>query len=358
MADATKTKEAPDSSSSSPPQLIDRQIDSLASFNKHTLDKFEVAGLLFYKELDCLLDLAYSVSLDFFDRPHRYRGVSDSIAIRLAKLHARYGYDEEFLSQAQRHALLAGVFGQNDAGGVPQAASAGAIAAGDFAGLRDQLLAAAAAFSERVFDTGADMLRAAVRIMHVYLKDYLEDVSGASVHWSRTVGLPAIAEKLSYVILRDPRVASRFGIDPPPGREWPFRVDAQGATMVEEISGQLWGRERQISRGRFDDKQQLALRGAEALATVIDYDGNPDPKLIDVLIRKCYTLYAARGRVLHLPVSVPTPAVPAPALPAPAVPAPTTPALTPPALTSGVATINGNRMLYGTAASTLPGTIS
>jgi len=208
--------------------------------------------------------------------------------------------------------------------------------------LRNQLLAASAAFAERVFDTSADLLRAVVRLWHVPFKAFLQDVSGASVHWSRTVGLLAIAETISYEILRDPRIASRFGIDVRPSAEWPFTIDAQGAKIVEEISGQLWGAERQISRGHFNDKQQLALRGAEAIATVIDYDGNPDPRFIDVLIRKCYTWYAAQGRVLQLPMSVP---------------ASTTPAPMPSAPTSGYAVMNGNRTLYGATASVLPRSI-
>lgn len=45
-------------------------------------------------------------------------------------------------------------------------------------------------------------------------------------------------------------------------------------------------------------KQRLALRGAEAVAAVIDFnDGDPDDDL-DRLIGKCYTWYAARGQAL------------------------------------------------------------
>ena len=48
-----------------------------------------------------------------------------------------------------------------------------------------------------------------------------------------------------------------------------------------------------ISRGVFNDKQQLALRGAEALQAIIDYGGAPDAASIDLLITRCYTWYAA-----------------------------------------------------------------
>jgi hypothetical protein len=177
-----------------------------------------------------------------------------------------------------------------------------------FSALRDQLLAAVAAFVERVFNTSDEMLRSAIRVMHVYLKDYLQDVAGASVHWSRTVGLPAIAAR-SYRILRDPQIAGRFGVNAVPRTEWPAAVDANGSKLVEQISAMLIPTQlERISRGIFNDKQQLALRGAEGLATVIDYDGDPDPSSVNLLITKCYNWYAARGRVLQLPVAIPPPA--------------------------------------------------
>ena len=80
--------------------------------------------------------------------------------------------------------------------------------------------------------------------------------------------------------------------------------DPNGSKLVEQISKtSIRGSAMTISRAAFNDRQQLALRGAEAVATVIDYDGNSDPKVIDLLIRKCYTWYAARGRVLALPMA-------------------------------------------------------
>lgn len=269
-----------------------------ASFDRRTSGKRAVAGLLFYKELDCLIDLAHCISLDFFDRPQLYRDVDDDVVRDLTELRARYGYREDFLSREQRHEILTGIFGADE----------GASGADSFPALRDQLLAAVAAFVERVFDTSEQMLRAAVRVMHVYLKDYLQDVTGASVGWSRMVGLPAINAR-SYRILRDPQIAGRFGVNREPGIDWPVAVDANGSKLVEQISGTpMRVPTEHISRGMFNDKQQLALRGAEALATIIDYGGEPDAATVDLLITKCYSWYAARGRVLRLPVAVPPPA--------------------------------------------------
>jgi hypothetical protein len=277
------------------------------SFDRRTSAERAVAGLHFYKELDCLIDLAYCVSLDFFDRPQLYRDVGGDVVRDLTELRVRYGYREDFLSREQRHEILAGVFGGDEGTSGPPSAVA-VSAADSFPALRDQLLAAVAAFVERVFNTSEQMLRAAVRVMHVYLKDYLQDVTGASVRWSRKVGFPAITAR-SYRILRDPQIAGRFGVNREPGPDWPVAVDANGSKLVEQISGTpMRVQTEHISRGEFNDKQQLALRGAEALATIIDYGGEPDVSSVDLLITRCYIWYAARGRVLRLPIAVPRPA--------------------------------------------------
>jgi hypothetical protein len=286
-------------------RLVDREIRDLESFNGATSEAREVAGLYAYMHLDCLVDLAHLVSVDFFARPQMYRDVGgEDVAGKLARLRVRYGCDEEFLGREQRHAIFASVFGEPEVGAGAAAPTDGTTRHADsFEGLRDQLLAAAAAFSERVYDTGVQMLRDRVRIMHVGLKDYLADVSGSSVRWSRTAGLPSITEATSYEVLRNPRIAAVFGVSQPPDAAWPYREDANGTKLVEEISHKLRWATQPLTRGRFVTKQRLALRGAEALAAVIDFtDGDQDADL-DLLIRKCYTWHAARGQDLGLPAA-------------------------------------------------------
>jgi len=139
--------------------IPNHRISDLNSFESVTGDPRQVAGLYFYLKLDCLVDLAYKVSYDFFKRPHLYTalgavqaaGGSQSLSSILAKLHARYGTNEFFPSAAQRNEIYLSVFGQ--------ASGYSAQEEGDFPRLRDGLIHAAAAFAERVFDTGAEMLR-------------------------------------------------------------------------------------------------------------------------------------------------------------------------------------------------------
>lgn len=226
--EATEAPESDDTGGASP-DPPERTITDPASFGRGTSGERAVAGLLFYKELDCLVDLAYRVSLDFFDQPQLYRDVPAEIVADLTALRTRYGYQEEFLSREQRQAIFAGVFGDDEGAGFMNGAGA-TPAAYSFTVLRDQLLAAAAAFAERVFNTSEDMLRAAVRVMHVYLKDYMLDVTGASVNWSRGTGLPAITG-LCYRILRDPQIAARFAVNAAAGQSGRSRLTQTAASL-------------------------------------------------------------------------------------------------------------------------------
>jgi hypothetical protein len=311
-----------------------------------TSGDYAVAGLLFYKELDCLVDLAYLVSLDFFDRPQLYRHVTEDVVSDLTKLRARYGHHEDFLSREQRHEIFAGVFGEGEGAELWNGATV-APPAGSFAGLRDQALAAAAAFGERVYSTSEELLRATMRIQHVYLKDYLQRVTGASVKWSRDHVLPAITERC-YRILRNPQIAARFSVDRAPSANWPVEINGDGSTLVEQISTtSIRGSAEPISREIFDEKHQLALQGAQALVEIMGYKGELDRDSTDRLINACYYWYAARGRVLGLPIAV----VPPPARAPLAAPAAAAPAL-------ALAPMDGNRSLYDAAPNAIPGRIS
>jgi hypothetical protein len=289
---------APGEAAAAPKRPI-RSINSLGSFDTATTEPREVAGLYFYLQLDCLVDLAYRVACDFFRRPQLYtdlgvtdRGVPEiapdgsvlTIAPDLAKLAARYGSDEQIPSQDQRDAIFLPIFGQ-----------AGMISGDDqsqFSRGRDGLVNAATAFSERVFDTGEGMLRERVRAFHRTFKAWLTRLDGDSLHWSKGQALVGVTEKLAYKILRNKGVAAVFGINTPPSEAWPYTEDSFGDLLMEEISKQLVENTNSyvaITREGISNRQRAALRGAEALATIIDFDeGGPNSEL-DLLITKCYT---------------------------------------------------------------------
>jgi hypothetical protein len=297
-------------------RIPNHRICDLKSFDEVTKRDYQVAGLYFFSSLDCLVDLAYEISHDFFRRPYLYTNLpksdgnkesaksdkgSTTIAPILAKLHARYGTDETLLAKSQRDEIYRALFGKK---------GAWIDEDGDFPRLRNELVNACAAFAERVFDTGVEMLRERVRTTHRPFREYLTGLQGDSIRWSREEALSGLTEEISYPILRNPGVAAVFGISTFPKRAWPYAEDSNADKLVEEISKQLKWRDKTeetniadnsagkcITREHISNLQRAALRGAEALATIIDYDERADQAdrddskyhNLDLLITKCYT---------------------------------------------------------------------
>src|SRR6266496_943053 len=249
--------------------IPNHSIGDLPSFEEVTGDPHQIAGLYFYLMLDCLVDLAYKVSCDFFDRPQLYTNLGDAeLAGILARLHSRYGSDESLPNLDQRDRIYRPIFNQS----VGHAAHNAENDESDFPHLRDDLISACAAFTERVFETGADMLKERVRTIQRPFHDYLAGIYGASVRWSKEHALPSLTEEISYRILRDKGVAAVFGIANPPLGEWPYIGDANGDKLVESISKQLiWDDQPgvYISREGFRNRQTAALTGSEAIAKII-----------------------------------------------------------------------------------------
>jgi hypothetical protein len=274
------------------------RIKDLKTFSDATKQPHEVAGLYFFSVLDCLVDLSHKVAHDFFDRPHLYidlgtagsQQAASTIAPVLAKLHARYGTDERVLGSEQRHQIFVALFGP--AGGYGLANDS------DFARLRNGLVDASAAFAERVYDTGVEMLLERVRSAHRPFREYLRGVTGESVRWSRDEAMAGLTEEVAYPILRNPGISAVFGISKSPRAEWPYLEDANADKMIEQVERQLhrsrlhWEAEiakPPLTRERISNLQRVALRGAEAIATIIDFDERSTPTDLTKLISACYT---------------------------------------------------------------------
>ncbi len=165
-----------------------------------------------------------------------------------------------------------------------------------FSTLRDELVQAAAAFAERAVDTGIDMLRENMRGVHRLFKDYITGLHGDSVQFSKEQVLQKLTEGNCYPILRSEKIAAIFGISRQTAAvDYPCGTDAVEDTLIEQISKQTLppdGGTRYVTRERISNLQRAALRGAEAIATAIDYeeaDPNQTEDDLDLLIKKCYT---------------------------------------------------------------------
>jgi hypothetical protein len=297
--------------------LADHRITNLNSFDTVTKGKANVAGLYFYDVLgNPLIDVAMEVSRDFFGRPQIFTNPGNpAVAPLLAKLSAQMGSNEQIPSREQRAAIFTPIFGElSDWSGKT-----------DFPRLRDELVQAAAAYAERSFNTGVEMLRERVRQTHRPFKEYLTGFDGASLDWSRTKALPQVTEKLSFSILRSQAVSSAYGIPAAPQNIWPYAEDANGDKLIEEISKRAASASAAtttaseasttvtsatttangpttppstvttvLTRELFLNLQREALRGAEAIATIIDFtEAGSTPADLDRLITKVYSWGAA-----------------------------------------------------------------
>jgi hypothetical protein len=219
----------------------------------------------------------------------------------LAKLSSEYGTKVDLVSQVQRREIFAPIFGKSDSD--------------SFSRLRDDLIIASKAFAERVADNSIDMLREVVRTAHRPFKDYLVGLHGDSVKFSKDVALSDFTEKTCYPILRNAAVAAVFGIAKLGAGSYPYATDAAEDILIEAISAQLGGiinTYSGITRERISCLQRLAIRGAEAIATAIDYDEAQEKQTdadLDLLISKCYSWGAALATMQTQPNRTSVPVV-------------------------------------------------
>jgi hypothetical protein len=284
-----------------------RRFADLDSFREIMSEPNQIAGLYFFATLDCLLILANRVAHDFFERPHLYTDLAEDedegdgtdpnegppLALTIARLHAREGSEERFLDWEQRRQIYSALFGPGLGANVPE---------GDFGRLSWDLINACAAFAERVYDTGVEMLRERVRTAHRPFKEYLIGLHGASVRWSADGALAVLTEVVAYPILRNRGVASVFGIARPTTAAWPYAQDANGDKLVEEISRQLVAPvagiapgephplpDGYVTRERFSNLQRAGTTGALALRAALDFSEDGTNDELDRLITACYT---------------------------------------------------------------------
>jgi hypothetical protein len=296
--------------------IPDFRIKDFATFQEVTEEPRQIAGLYFYQLLDCLVELAYRVSVDFRKRPQLYRdlGGSPPIAPILAELNAKYGTETNFLSANERGDVYVPIFGSWDGSSSNPSDS--------FPRLRDDLVRAAVAFAGGALDRNVAIFREGVLTAHRPFKDYLLGLQGDSVKVS-DIDLLDLTQKTCYPILRNQGVAAVFGITALRDLEYPYATDPDEDILVEQICGQLGqianSPAMYLTRERISNLQRAALRGAEAIATAIKFDDeNHTDDDLDLLITKCYTWGTALGSLNGRPKTSQPP-------PQPVVPPTTTP---------------------------------
>jgi hypothetical protein len=275
-----------------PPKPAAGIIDKV-TFDAMVHEPRQLAALYTYTSLEILIDIAYGIASDFIKRPHIFvSSGGPNITNLLGDIRFRYGFDPYHLSPVSRRQIYIPYFGYS-LGEPPDMGH-------DFVRLRNQLNAAATSFAERVYDTGVEMLRERVRAAHRPFKAYLMGLNGDALVW--TIDKFAnLSEGMAYTLLRTPEVARIYSGTIAPRASWPYALDANGDKLVEEASSQTNkydGGPVKITRERFTSVQRIALRGADAIVAILDYDEAQDedrarPNQLDNLITRCYVWGAA-----------------------------------------------------------------
>jgi hypothetical protein len=266
---------------------VSYHIANRQTFETVVAEPSQIAGLYFYQLMDILIDLAYRISSDFRQRPQLYRDLADSsLAATLAKLNASYGTAPNLLSASERSEIYSPIFGN--------ASALSPSSSSDFPRLRNNLLRAVKAFANARAANDQSFLRAGVRTASTSFRDYLLGIHGDSVRYSRDVALAEQTENFCYPILRDQQIAAVFGTINLANVDYPYSTDPSEDILIEQIATQLTQSPDPAAsyavptRGSISNLQQTALRGAEAIASAINFGDSSNEDELDLLISTCY----------------------------------------------------------------------
>lgn len=234
--------------------------------------------------LDCVIEIAYQVSLDFVGRPEFYKSnITADVSAQIVSLRMEYGTKVELPNMAQRASINTPVFGPSDGVGPS------AVAVDKFRSLRKPLLDACTTFAERtVVDADQGIKQAILSALELF-QLYLSSYDGASIRagYDQTVGV----SNLAYSVLGSAGVTQVFGVNSQIDSGWPLRSnDANGALLIRAIGEKL-----QLTPGlvfteeKFQRLRRVAQQGELALTSIID--GVPETASHDDLGRFVASVY-------------------------------------------------------------------
>ena len=237
----------------------------------------ELIGAMYFRcTLDNLIELAYKVSIDFTHRPHLYKNCN--VTDELVSLQMSYGHTTGFPNLEQRRSMYIPIFGKSDGAQFENANFSA------FHQLREKLIESSKAYSERVHETGLQMLEERVRSANIPLNNYLSNVNGRALQASfyQINNIFQIAIR----ILRNQDVARAFGVGLINGL-WPFQNnDPNGAMLVELIGTNFKNQSNFImTHDKFVLLQRVASEGQLALNLVLSANLDAPDQLRELITR-------------------------------------------------------------------------
>nr|WP_315597703.1 hypothetical protein [uncultured Cupriavidus sp.] len=228
--------------------------------------------------LDCLVEMAHAISQDFVSRPEFYK--AGEVAESIVDLRMEYGTTSPLPNHEQRQDMALPILGASE-GYAPDAAD-------KFQSLRKPLFEAVSVFSERsIADSGISMREAILSALQLF-QPYLMSFHGVSIQ--RSYQQMVSVSNLAYAVLRSPGIAQVFGVNPPPGEEWPLHAnDTNGALLVRAVGEKLQlGAQYVLNEEKFQRLRRVAHQGREAIKLIV---ANPEPTgdTLTALITATYT---------------------------------------------------------------------
>jgi hypothetical protein len=245
--------------------------------------------------LDCIVEVAHAVSLDFVNRPRHYREIPDDIIEQMQNFRSSWGTNPDWPDLPQRAAIYtpllglpASIAGREESMPIQQAAE----------GVRQ----AATKYSERVYDTGEPMLRQAFCDATVTLQAQLTTISSVSVLKDGLARTNNVF-KQAQALLSNDQVAGAFGLPAAPGPRWPFggNFDGNGAYLIEEITEILnISTTGTVSQQHFIVLQRIAHYGHQTIKEAREYKPDWKPEQVSALIMLAYSWTTALDNLAKL----------------------------------------------------------
>jgi hypothetical protein len=232
--------------------------------------------------LDCVIEIAHAVSVDYVARPEFYRG--SDVPDNIVDLRTSYGYVRNYPNKAQRSDLNAPVLATSDGYTPPKG---GPIVVDKFRQYREPLFKACIAYTERsVVDAASGLKEGVIQAMR-YFPQYLRNFEGDSL--SSTYKQLRSVSELSFKILTSSTVSGAFGVAPPPKATWPLEIDDQkGSQLINVISDTLQLKDIGLNQEKFTKLRAIAQEGGEALEAALLTDPISDPHF-EALVAKVYS---------------------------------------------------------------------
>jgi hypothetical protein len=235
-----------------------------------------LAGMYARWTLDCLIEIAHAISIDYFSSPEFYQGDAPD---NIVDLWLSYGSVKNFPDKDQRHILAGAIFGESD--GYPPK---GATNYNDaFHKNRDPLFKACIAAQTATSAQSRDGLNQQVLDALPNFQSYLGGFPGKAARIASDQ-IEDVATT-AFAILRSDTVSARFiGTHSPISDDWPLKTsDPSGDKLIGECVSKLKVPGVDMPND-FPNLRALAQAGREALEAIVRAQTD-----LDDLVRKTYS---------------------------------------------------------------------